>query len=518
MSNFCHNSLRIIGTHEAVAEVAMFLCQDHQVTVTKAAHGIEQSAAYVIVGTDAAVSLPDDREVADAVAWNFDSFGIRMAPRAGEPDVGHCELAATFTTDFDKPDRLLEQLSRRFPDVVVGEVYDEPLNAVWGVVAYLNGTRVLDLDDFPVDAEWKARYDDADEEQAQAMETELDAARDVFGIERLRTVAGEKLAARAAARAADIPASLRHHGWPRWSLLAHAANADGAEGLRDALAQLTTGDQMHSALTAEIAAAEELGVASWVDTTLFGDAAAPAETDIAADESAGGAYAVLALDAFRDRHCNLLQLLSQAPTDPLAQALLASLSDPHTRLTCGLHPAAFLAASAAAAVADGSAHPEATRGLDELLSKLAARTPRVAEAPRLGQMEPEGRVVAKYPLLRSMLAVAAVGRACPSQLKPAMAAGVTPDFLLRTLLAAPEGSGGSPQVLERMHDVYGAFDHFPAGLVDEIAAVGPGFRATFEALRTAENMRSRISAAAPEAKPAPRRSPVAPWLLTPHRS
>lgn len=507
MPNICRNTLRFIGTHEAVAEVAMHLCQAHHVQV----FGGAEQRAFLELGPEYGLRLP--REV-DPVAWNVESFGTRTVDEPeGAPRFVALLLDAR--TAWGPSDELLQTLSQRFPDVVVGDVYAEGMNDIWGVKVLLNGEALLDCeaDAAPVDETWQSRYDDADDDEAQKLIEELDDARDLWGLNRLREVAIDALNARHAERSTSIPEPLRQHGWPRWSLLAHAANAEGFDGLKVAM-PATTAEEMTASFASEAKDATRLGVASWLDTSLFGDAAEalPLESDL--NLQIGGSYAVLSIDGFRDRHLRLLAAVARAKhagpdAEPLAHALHASLSDPESRLGCELHPAVFLTVSAASALEDDQLPSASAVGLEMVLASLASRMPRLESVGSLGEFMAEGqRVAASDPMLRSVLALVALQSAAPSQMKIAVAAGVNPRFILRTLLVPRDGPANQTVALERLADTFGGYSKFPASLVDEATKVGGDFAAAYRALVTAEQMRESItsSASAKATEVAPRRA------------
>lgn len=507
MPNICTNSLRIIGSHESVAEVAMNLCQTHHVSVLEYTRGYKhESGAFAELGIEHGFRLPPEAEV---VGWSIESFGTRELP---EPDGAprHYALALEFKTAWGPSDELLKMFSSQFPDVVVGVVYDEAMNSIWGAKAFAGGKQILDAttDDVPTDPSWEKRYEDADEDLTGELWEELDGLRDAWGLDHLRDVSVKQLDARQVERATGIQGRLKEHGWPRWSLVAHAANAEGFAGLKGAFLQLDTAEQMTAALEAEYLAATELKVASWVDTALFGDAspALPLESDM--DMQVGGSYAALSLESFRDRHLELLGAIGQTTTDgpeaaPLAHALLASLSNPDIRLGCSMHPAVFLAASAAAALADGQLYSSAAIGIEQVLLKLALRTPRIQAAADLWKTEVDGRRVGD-PMLRSVLALVAMPNVCQSQLKPARAAGVAPEFMLNTLLAPREFVESNTEVLTRLGQAFGGIQAFPPRLIEEIASHGSELLAAHQALVTAELMRDRI-AHPPSPQPAERK-------------
>lgn len=200
----------------------------------------------------------------------------------------------------------------------------------------------------------------------------------------------------------------------------------------------------------------------------------------------------------------------------LAGALLASLSDPGARLECGLHPTVFLTAAARTAAPGGGAPSETVRaGLELLLAHLAKKTPRLLGAEGLGQPATEGEPgVPQNELLKSVLAIAAQPRAASNQLKPALAAGIPPTFLLHTLAARTAGLGfANPEqvnpgmVLESLKDAYGNVSRFPPELVCEIECIGSSMVASLEAMRTAEMMETHISSAQPTAARSSSRRP-----------
>lgn len=507
MPHTCKNSLRIIGTHEAVAEVAMHLCQTHFVELVEVASGAER-AARLEMGIEEGLRIPFDP---DPVGWSIESFGTRelsesdSAPR-------YYVLALMLDSEWSPSEILLEQLSFQFPDVVVGDVYSESTAPLWGAVAFAGGRKILnaEADDAPGQKAWKERYASASLEQLDGLDRESDAALDAWGLSQLHDVAVAKLDARQAERVAGIAGRLRQHGWPRWSLVAHAANAEGLIGLKGAFLQLETSEQMAAVLVAEYEASAELRVASWVDTSLFGDAtpALPLEEDL--DMHTGGSYAALSLEGFRDRHLELLTAIGQtastsAEADPLAHALLDSLSNPDLRLVCKLHPVVFLAASAAAAQADGQLCSAAAGGIELLVSRLAARIPRLADATTLSQSSSDD-LRESDPMLRSVLALASMDRACPSQLKPAYAAGIPPQFMLRTLLLPRQSVVPTPtEALTRLAETFGGIQAFPPRLVEEIASMGAELSSTHHALVMAEQMRQRIDTSTPQAQSQQRR-------------
>ena len=96
-------------------------------------------------------------------------------------------------------------------------------------------------------------------------------------------------------------------------------------------------------------------------------------------------------------------------------------------------------------------------------------------------------------------------RACHHrQLQPAIAAGVAPEFLLCTILAAGDGAVDNLQVLERLREAFGTYGRFPVSLAEAVEASSPDLRATFEAARIAETMLEQMGTRAPAPKPAAR--------------
>jgi hypothetical protein len=520
MPNICKNTIRIIGTHEAVSEVAMFLCQGHRIEVADSPFRTEVTpgAALVHIGSEGTLQHLNRNGVIEEDGWSLHSFGIEM--HSGPDESIRYILTADASSAWEAPSAALAALSRRFPDVVISVIYDESMNSVWGLDAYAAGDRFLRLEDsdFPVSDEWRAREAEADDDDAQRLYEEHDGRRNAGAIERLHAAAGEKLSQRQAARADSIPIELRSHGWPRWGVLAHAAHADGTDGLRIALHDFDSAEEMEVALVEEFQGARELGVASWMDTALFCDKSPVHEQEL----TIGGVpYAALSLEAYAPRQHDLLELLAQEHEADsidarLARALLASLSHPEARLECGLHPAVFLTAAARTAAPGGAPSETVRAGLDLLLSNLAKKTPRLLGAESLGQPAAEGEsCVPQNELLKSVMAIAAQPRAASNQLKPALAAGIPPTFLLHTLAARTAGLGfANPEqvnpgmVLESLKDAYGYVSRFPPELVCEIERVGSSMAASLEALRTAEMMETHISNAQPTAaRSSPRRSP-----------
>ncbi|MFK4705652.1 hypothetical protein ABIC83_002491 [Roseateles asaccharophilus] len=487
MSDLVQNCIRIVGTHESVAEVAMFLSQDHKIRLERVA---DVDASNISLGAKVEIghqgtllfsrysALPLRARGAEGSAndaFNVEFTGLRHIER---PDgSSYFELRCQCDTDAQPPYALAQAISGRFQDVVLGvESYQPSSNAWWhltvshGVVqAHLKPSLMPGHDGRTIDDQVSA-----------------------WASERFEPFALDLLTKQAKSRLDSMTPDLVNLGWPRWSLVTHAAYDGGIQGLQAATQHFESGEEILKALQADADAAERRGVASWMDATLFGEAAAP---------PTGNQPPYLQLHAERHKHrlLEVLHYVSTAGADDaplLATPLLASLSDPFARMSGGLHPVVYLAAAAQAAPKDVSAR----KGLDMVLERYAAAVPELREATTLHI--PLSHSTSSTPqdaCLRSALALASLPRVSEHQLKPAIRVGVPPQVLLWTVLASGskdehllDPANLNKDVLDSLHDGYGTLSQLPTGLTHEIAVNCPGLQSAFEARVTAETMLQRI--------------------------
>lgn len=531
MSTPANNLLHVIGTHEAVAEVAMFLCQDTHVRTTGilSSSQLDQTVVMAEVGYDGGLtfqSLHRDPLLAitgrrgSVEGYGAESFGITSLPaHDGGPALVRLSVAFHSTQDA----RILALgLSERFPATTVG-LRGIGAGDACSIEAYSAGEEVLSLDptQIPADPDWEQRYEEADDEKSLALELELEQARDAFGLDQLIDVAQER------SRVVAVPPHAGDSvtfGWPRWSLLAHAAFSDDVAGIHDALAGFDTRDEKLAALQQECRNAADRGVASWMDTALFGDpaqAAATGDNDVPQEPS----YRHLHLDHYAPRQMRLLSFLAtthdasveSSEQRALADALLTSLADPDARLSSGLHPAVFL--TAVVAHAQARALPEsvsALEGLEKLLVELASRVPRAPGASSLeyafSNTAPENGLNL---MLCSVIAIAMQPHVVKSQIKPALGAGVPPQLLVRSVVVADRMAPDGPDyvdaagILRLLSDSYGSATGIPSQVTDEFELIAPHLARSYEALRTAELMQAQITAAPSRAAATARRAPRA---------
>jgi len=499
MSNICKNTIRVIGSSESVAEVAMFILQDHKVRLDTVLPGNESVAACVEIGhqhellssrfSDKPINV---REASTSIndALHFASYGIRAITQSESSTL--FELSAECETRWNPPWALSKQLSKRFPDAVVGVESVYATEAEWWHLTLSGGVVKSNLKVANMPGS-------AGREQSLILNVDGSGELSAFARRERESIATDLLISSSDRIATQIPLELRDHGWPRWSLMAHAAFTSGVSGLKESIGVLATADEIEEALKSDMDAAKRLGVASWVDSSLFGEST-PSE------DKPPASFLDLSGRTQRSRQLELLEVIAEANKvgaefSPFSQALVASLADPLTRLIGGLHPAVYLTAT----VSNGSAGPAAHAGLDLLLQGLAAKMPSIRGAETLGTapLHDVGTTHEATPLdgvLRSALAVAALPRVSKHQLSPALAAGVTPKVLLWTLLA--RGLADDSMVdtrslnvgaIDSLVDAYGSASKFPEQLKTEIESIGSNLQEAFEARKTHELMQSQIA-------------------------
>lgn len=503
MPDLVQNCIRIIGTHESVAEVAMFLSQDHKVRLEPVA---DVDASNISLGAKvemghqgtlhysrySALPLRVRQPVGNANdAFNVEFTGLRYIER--EDSGSYFELRCQCDTDSQPPYALAQAISSRFQDVVLGvESYHPSSNAWWhltvcqGVVqSHLKPNLMPGHDGRTID------------EQVSA-----------WASERFEPFALDLLTKQTKSRLDALAPDLVNKGWPRWSLLTHAAYDGGVQGLQAATQYLELGEEVLESLQADADVAERRGVASWMDAMLFGEAAVSAT---------GNEPSYLQLHAKRHqaRLLEVLRFVSKADSEDaplLADPMLASLSDPFARLSGGLHPAVYLAAAAQGASADLPAR----KGLDMVLERYALAVPELREATNLHI--PLSHSTSSAPqdaCLRSTLALASLPRVSPHQLKPAIRVGIPPQILLWTVLASGSkdehllnADNLNLDALDTFQEAYGSLGEVPTALAQEIMANCPGLQSAFQARVTAESMLQRIkSGSAPAEECRPRARP-----------
>lgn len=496
---------------------------------------------------------------------------LAAVSRSGSMTAPLAQAAFTLSVSSAPPERLMQVLSQRFPELVLGMAYSRAVSSVIGK-AFVGGTEALRVSENEAQLHpGTATLDPSDAEVSPAQQCINDYAL------RIAPVLSEK---------GVDKFSASPHGWPRWSLLAHAAYDGGVKGFERALhglgfgglgpgvpaGQLSPGRQAEVLLD-DARQARALGVASWADTLMFGSRR---------DQNPHAERA----SVFRiPRQRELLRLVGLAAGSPEAPAvpaaLLASLSCPSLRLLNGTHPIAHLAAAVGrsgrytrmAELREDEERGEAgawsppgeqeLRGMDALLDGLSRAMPELSDAKDLNTPlrafgpvaedycrpdadgEPEllgprlnpGYTfdVEKDRLLASALAIAVELPGRAAALRPALAAGVPAGFLFRSVVwsdcfhrpadelsltdpaSAPgSGSGGSAAVsrsLTAFKEVFGSLRDFPEDLKQEMQRLGPGGSAAYQAYLTAERMRDVIEAAQARAQ-APL-SPPSPLASTP---
>lgn len=531
MSTYLANILHVIGTHEAVAEVAMFLCQDtHVRTAAAPVSGIKQTVLVGEVGfagdltsqafhNDPLLAVTMKRP--GMAGFDAHAFGIQPLPAQ---DAGPALVRLSIAFDSTSDAGILSvTLSERFPDVTVGLREFNAEESVCRFDGHAAGEEIISLDasTITLGADWDQRVEDADDEETlAALQRELQDERDAYGLDQLTDLAHER--SRMVTPPAAPAGETVTYGWPRWSLLAHAAFSDEVAGLHDALAAFETHNQKLELLKEECRNASARGIASWMDTALFGD---PVKHQESADSDATlqRSYTDLTLDHYAPRQLRLLSFLATAgdvaaessDQRALADALLSSLADPDARLSSGMHPAVFLTAACAHAQAQALAEaPTAVEGLEKLLVELASRVPRAEGAGKLvhagSETAPDNGLDL---MLCSVVAIAMQPHVVKSQLKPAIGAGVPPAMLVRSIVRAdqlaPNGPDGidAAGILRLLTDSYGTATGIPNQVTEEFELIAPQLARSYEALRTAELMQAQITAA-PSRPAAPgRRAP-----------
>ncbi|MEJ6003795.1 hypothetical protein [Paucibacter soli] len=511
MSEYVVNTIRILGSRESVAEVAMFLCQDHRVGIEGVIDPPGEHPAYAVrvhIGHEQELlnsrfslkplgSHEESTNQRDAVL--VESLGMRAVARDHLPAA--FELTLKCETEWQPPWTLLGKMSIRFPDVVIGTEATDAANCDWWYLTFSQGRTISNL-----------KVENVPGFAGRERELILDP----LGMRELSTWSNQKFEEtasqlfenRAGMRFSEVPSHLADHGWPRWSLLNHAAFSSGLEAFDETFSDYVTADEIEQALDGELEASKQLGVASWVDGVLFGPSV---------QEDGQPLFCDLGSDQYAERHLQLLGKLSEATlpsASPISQALLASLSKPFVRLCGGLHPVVFLTAAAV----DLPRGAPARVGLDALLKAYADQAPTIRGAETLDAPLPQNANYEATPLdavLRSSLAIAALPRVSVHQLKPALAHGVTDTMLLWTLLARgleDEGfldpSNLNPNALDSLVDVYGSEAEIPDAIKQAIASRGPSLQLALESRLTASAMADLIADRTGKSEPervAPRR-------------
>ena len=564
MLKTCNCSLNVTGTYEAVAEVCMALSEKLDVTVcyapTTAFNTRVINERTVIARSDfhvwdtsgaasfisAPVRFPNNfkekwNSPRDAVAMeNLETAGIHelVATHPGQP--GRWKFIATFSTTSTAPLDMIQAMSERFPDVVVSVIFANSETSPWGAQAYRAGERVVGLaaEDLNQSVGFVFATGKTD---PMDFHIALDSARSAHAETLLDAAAEESLATVSTRPIDEHMPQLR--GWPRWGLFTHAAYDGGLAGLERAMAGAElTPQALAVELIYEASAARVLGIASWVDTVMFGrrlDVQPEPGKPLIPHNSLNGAVYV-------SSHRALLERIAEAgPSAPNALALLASLSAPSVRLLTGYHPVAFLAAAVGKSTIDFGVGADQCQkqvlGLNSILFRMTRSVTEIKDARDLNvplnnsgqkmfdrhfglqdkhragvvpygpQMNP-GYVfdVAQDKLLGSLLAVALEAPERAESFGPALAAGVPPGFLFRS--AASHGihtthmSEANPArvvstLLESFKGLYGSFKDFPHDLGDELAKLRPSLHLIYESAVNEEMMREAIREAVTSTEP-----------------
>ncbi|MEJ6003799.1 hypothetical protein [Paucibacter soli] len=151
-------------------------------------------------------------------------------------------------------------------------------------------------------------------------------------------------------------------GYPRWSLLTHAAFDRGVEGLILALEEM--GGSPSEQLEADLKSSRRAGIASWVDTCLLGSPV-PAN---AADAATRSPYSFLDLPDIRTRPAKLLAYLGDSPQGAaVGDAILDALSKRDAGFQDGSNPLVWLCQTE-------HVGRLAKAGLDRLVARVAEDT------------------------------------------------------------------------------------------------------------------------------------------------
>lgn len=446
------NQLVISGSHEAVAEVVMALRQALYLQIDRS--GAQPVVMIHGVGPAGDLSQRPFKEspIQDSSTADTTMDGHEFDLRGIEDLEAYSRFTGSFTVVFDRLDDLLETLSRAHPDVVVANLGGEAEDADWRGQSWSAGRVTTFRLPVPPDLD----------ERAMLPPGHLDV------IEKLALTSLQQ------ARAARTTSS---HGWPRWSLLAHAANAQGVTGLARAMAAAGGGaGDMAAALRAENEQARRLGVASWVDTLMFGEPAPRA-----AEPGAVKPYTSVNVDVWAPRQQELLGFIAdnqapQAPHHDVAAALVQALGDPDTRLQHGLHPVAFLPTARIEALASSLHAKELSPALEAIFGAFVAKT----GAQSLPARDPK--------LLASTMTAALICSSRYGSLAAAVRSGADAPMLLRSMADADEFE----HTLHGLGQAYGSYADFPAPVKDEVRRLGGALEAAYTALHTHEAMQHRI--------------------------
>jgi hypothetical protein len=540
------NEVTITGTYEAVAEVCMAMSEQLSVSTYRgefrAPYCRADLHAPIVVAHDFQEFTPGmmtpfvDAAVRqfgnETTGWRrpevhrFESAGISPAQEdeAAAPPIGVAQLHLAMGSAESPPLHFLRAISARCPDVVVALVSRNDEEAQWSAIAYRAGAVLkavgddeVPLPDIVVTSSSEAEAHECSMKRTAAAHELLDA----LAVKAVRT----------APRTGTTPVN----GFPRWSLLAHAAYDGGVKGLLRAMG--STGAQsaaLGADLVAEVQRARALGVASWADTVMFGRLKLPDGPD----GKPRAPHAEMAPLVYLNRHRELLSTLGSlahagSPESPLAAALLASLSDPSVRLLSGIQPVAHLAA--ACGKLGGSNdwvscdETAARRGLVELIAALAAKCAPEQDATMVDRpletSDPAARardgirsVPRRSPgfvfdpeedqLLGSVMAVALEAPLRAESLAPALSFGVKPSVLFRSALwngiyragvSDKDHGHGTRYFIDLMDAftcVYGSPAKFPIDLAAEMEELGPALKPLYDAARNESLMRAAIEAAA----------------------
>lgn len=268
---------------------------------------------------------------------------------------------------------------------------------------------------------------------------------------------------------------------PRWSLIAHAFDAEGPHGLAVAKSLAGSRQRLIEVLIEDLQAATKAGGASWADTLFFGSGASAERTD----DVSPAPYSDADVSWWPQRWERLLAFLGDVQSPPETAALIKALADPKTTFFDGMSVPEFLAGLDVRS-------PDALAGLHKLAAGMNlppgdARRIRVAGAPARSGYAPvaidfASKVVGSYGLVASAL-------------RPSTAD-------METGL----------QILNAYRTIFGGLDKLPREVEESFRNGRPEFATAFEALQTEDAMGHAINSWT-----ADRRAPVPAAVVTKKR-